>query len=175
MQGLKPTLNLGCGHDKWGDVRIDVSGKSAANLILDFDKNQLPFPDKYFREVRLFHVLEHSKNPQRLLNEAIRVGDRVHAKFPCKYDRVPFVLGMLNSLSWPAIRDAISHSFWHIMTQFGLADHPIAHRWLIKPFGNHHLNEIQIFPPPAFRSGRKAWLLRRLPLLKMSGEWECWL
>ncbi len=90
---MKPTLNLGCGPDPWGDVRLDVQSWSGnANLVMDFDSVPLPFPDKCFSECIINHVLEHSKDPQRLLGEAIRVSDLVHAKYPFKYDRIPFVL-----------------------------------------------------------------------------------
>ena len=168
---MKPTINLGCGNDSWGDVRVDVRETKAANVILDFDDERpLPFPDKYFSECRLFQVLEHSKNPQHLLSEAMRISDTVHAKFPCKYDRIPFVLSMLSSLQGWQIKDAISHSFAHFLSQMGLIDSPMRHRWLIQPFGEYQLNKIRI--PQILDHGRKAKFTRRFCLL-LPMKWEC--
>jgi len=66
-------LNLGCGLDPWGDLRADFALTPAANLIVNIEAGHLPFRDSSFREVRLRCVLEHSRNPGRLLEEIHRI------------------------------------------------------------------------------------------------------
>jgi|SRR6266571_5705627 len=168
---MKPTINIGCGNDSWGDVRIDVQQTKSANLIMNFDScERLPFSDKEFSQCRLFQVLEHSRNPQHLLSEAIRISDVVLAKFPYKYDRVPFVLSMLTSFQPWQIKDAIIHSTLHFLSQIKLMDSPMKHRWLIQPFGKSHINKIRI--PQILDHGRKAKFTRRCCIL-LPMEWEC--
>lgn len=163
----KPTLNLGCGTDKWGDVRVDIVKTKTTTMLLDFDKEDLPFPDKSFSECRLFHVLEHSKNPQRLLNESLRVSDRVHARFPYRWDRIPFVLH--TPFHW---RGSWGDVFDHNLSILLGRDHPLRHRWMIQPFGTYHVNKLALLGG-FFRHGRKARYLRNVPLLDLWAEWDC--
>lgn len=71
------TLNIGCGIDSWGDVRLDVVKKSwqgvtfKANIIADAEN--LPFRDKIFIVSKMLHVLEHLNNPCKALEECMRV------------------------------------------------------------------------------------------------------
>lgn len=81
------TLNAGCGVDKWGDIRIDLSRYSwryntftSANLIADV--HFLPFEDKCFHLTKCFHVLEHCANPKLALNELRRVSKVVIIRVP---------------------------------------------------------------------------------------------
>jgi hypothetical protein len=85
----KLTLNVGCGGDTWGDVRVDIGkysktcgygGRTRANTIAS--AQQLPFQDCVFREARAHHVLEHIPNPQRALDELVRVSDIANVKVP---------------------------------------------------------------------------------------------
>jgi len=72
-------LNIGCGCDKWGDIRVDIqrfsdifyNKKTSANVIADIQS--LPFKPKIFDETRCFHVLEHVSNPKQALKELKRV------------------------------------------------------------------------------------------------------
>ncbi len=166
------TLNVGCGHDPWGDIRVDVDDYGRPDVIAE--ASSLPFRNKVFSEVRCFHVFEHVKDPQRAALEAKRVGNFVHAKFPYKYDRVPDILFMIFTFKPRAIRQAIHDCFWHILTQMGVADHPIAHRWLVQPCGIVQLNKREVSPWAILRYGRKGLFFRRLPKLMMDAEWECW-
>ena len=85
----KLTLNVGCGADTWGDVRVDIGnysetcgygGRTKANIIASAE--QLPFQNCVFREARAHHVLEHIPNPQRALDELVRVSDIANVKVP---------------------------------------------------------------------------------------------
>jgi len=184
-----PTLNLGCGPDPWGDVRIDVWGWNGnATLIMDFDKDPLPFPDKFFSECRISHVLEHSKNPQRLLLEAIRVSQAVHAKYPFKYDRVPWVLnGLANGrprLSYRQARAQLSDR----LARMGLVNSHDTHYWTVGPFGHYRANDFDLFPlkgratSPTIPKTRFGRILKKIlqrpmtyaPSIRIRCEWECW-
>jgi len=69
-------LNVGCGSDFWGDIRLDVTFshpfiKIVANIL--GDAQCLPFRDKVFQETRCFHVLEHIEDPLKAFRELRRV------------------------------------------------------------------------------------------------------
>jgi len=69
-------LNVGCGPDTWGDVRLDVSldywmGNSTANIVAD--AQNLPFKDNSFSELRIHEVLEHLPDWKKALSECCRV------------------------------------------------------------------------------------------------------
>lgn len=84
------TINVGCGSDTWGDVRLDYSRKpkqyylvghsSSANIIAD--ARHVPFFDKCFSELRAHHVLEHIKDWKKALQEWCRVAEKVEIRFP---------------------------------------------------------------------------------------------
>jgi len=67
----KLILNLGCGEQTYGDVRVDLyCGK--ANLLADVEKS-LPFKNDVFDEVYSRHFFEHLRNPSIGLGEMVRV------------------------------------------------------------------------------------------------------
>ncbi len=184
-----PTLNLGCGPDPWGDVRIDVgSWNRNANLILDIDDEPIPFPDKFFSECRINHVLEHSRNPQRLLREAIRVSRIVHAKYPFRYDRVPWVLnGLANGHPRLSYRQSTAQ-LRDRLARIGLIKSYDTHYWTVGPFGRHRANDFELFPLKRWVTGPtipKTLLgrilkkilgrpMRYAPSIRIRCEWECW-
>jgi len=159
-----------------------------ATLIMDFDKDPLPFPDKYFSECLINHVLEHSRNPQRLLREAIRVSLVVHAKYPFKYDRVPWVLnGIANGrprLSYRQARAQLSDR----LARIGLVKSHDTHYWTVGPFGHYRANDFDLFPlkgwatGPTFPKTRFGRILKKIlrrsmryaPSIRIRCEWECW-
>jgi len=80
-------LNVGCGTDSWGDIRIDVSrdtlwaiSKSSANLLAD--ARYLPFQDKCFDELRAQEVFEHIPDWKKALHECCRVAKKMVITFP---------------------------------------------------------------------------------------------
>jgi hypothetical protein len=172
QQKMKPTINLGCGRDPWGDVRVDVDSRGTANLILDFDQNDLPFSDKHFSQCRLWHVLEHSRAPQKLLSEAIRVSESVHAKYPYRYDRVTYLIRGFSMLDFFESWRQASAQFRDRLGRAGLSNNPQVHRWTVRPFGRYRLNTAEMFP--FLRFGRKARLFKQVPLPRIPLEWECW-
>ena len=72
-------LNVGCGTDSWGDVRLDSSrvyhGKQVKLTILA-DAQNLPFKDKCFDKTKAHQILEHLSEWKRALKEWCRVTDR---------------------------------------------------------------------------------------------------
>jgi len=64
-------LDIGCGKNKRGDIGIDYSRESCADVIAD--AHRLPFRDDIFDKVISFNVLEHSSNPIQFLQEQHRV------------------------------------------------------------------------------------------------------
>ena len=84
------TINVGCGSDSWGDVKLDcarapkeyylTNNQSSANIIAD--ARHLPFIDKCFSELRAFHVLEHIKDWEKALKEWCRVANKVKIRVP---------------------------------------------------------------------------------------------
>lgn len=65
------TLNVGCGDERIGDVRLDFVATSAANIV--GDAQHFPFQDCAFLEVYESNVLEHMPNPALHLSEVKRI------------------------------------------------------------------------------------------------------
>lgn len=104
-------LNIGCGKDKWGDIRLDVDfsyrGQGISpNFIAD--AHYLPFRDSVFSEVKASHIIEELPYWRKALLEWIRVcNDQLILKFPVVDGfKRPLLLGLLN-LSVNEIRDAM--------------------------------------------------------------------
>ncbi len=67
-------LNLGCGRDvREGWVNVDKHPCEGVDLVLDLDKDPLPFPDGSVDEVYASHVLEHLLKWEELVIEVHRV------------------------------------------------------------------------------------------------------
>lgn len=69
-------LNIGCGADPWGDIRLDIARKyhkvtTTANLYASAEV--LPFKDRCFLKVRARHVLEHLSHWNDAVQEWCRV------------------------------------------------------------------------------------------------------
>lgn len=100
-------LNVGCGSDTWGDIRLDVSkhhwmtmGKSSVNLIAD--AQCLPFKDKCFDELRAHQVLEHIRNWKKALRECCRVAKKISITVPVdSYMPRSYIRWFLNTLTNP--------------------------------------------------------------------------
>lgn len=81
-----PLLNVGAGTGKsalfgatlYGDVNVDLAGRKdvahgTRGVVTYADAQALPFKDGQFGAVLASHVLEHLPDPQRALNEWLRV------------------------------------------------------------------------------------------------------
>ena len=95
-------LNVGCGTDSWGDVRLDVAKqyfgrRSTFNILAD--AHHLPFRDKIFSEARMNDVLEHLPSWKCALEEVCRVTEnRIGLRFPVNSNRAHPNPDMFNSL-----------------------------------------------------------------------------
>ena len=83
-------LNVGCGADPWGDIRLDIARqyfgkKSTLNMI--GDAQHLPFRDKVFSESRMNDVIEHLPSWRQGLEEICRVTKNgIDLRFPVHSD-----------------------------------------------------------------------------------------
>ncbi len=94
------TLNVGCGADRYGDIRLDVSRKflnydMCPNVLAD--AQHLPFRDKTFTVVKCSDVLEHLPDPFQAMRELVRVNQNcVVVRVPTERDIWPvFLLNVL--------------------------------------------------------------------------------
>jgi len=65
------SLDVGCEHFKRGDIGVDYSRNSLADIIAD--AHHLPFKNETFTKTISVTVLEHSPNPLNFLKEQYRV------------------------------------------------------------------------------------------------------
>ena len=69
---MKPSLNLGCGNDSRGTIRIDINpARSATNLLAD--AHFIPIRDKAVGNTFCKSVLEHVKSPVKVVLEVKRI------------------------------------------------------------------------------------------------------
>lgn len=54
-----PTLDLGCGSSKRGDIGIDISPAKGVDHILRLGFDRVPYPDNTFDHVWMIHAIEH--------------------------------------------------------------------------------------------------------------------
>ena len=119
------TLNVGCGNDVWGDVRVDVSqvnqlgDRISPNLIASAEA--LPFRDGVFSEARCYHVLEHLPNPRKAVREIQRVSESATLRFPVDDGFKRHMVISLLVMHLPGIRSAYLTRKLH------------AHLWIIHP------------------------------------------
>lgn len=88
LKKQKPlSLNLGCGSAKIsGCVNIDIEASCKPDLVHDFTKKQLPYPDNSVEEVYLFHTIEHiSKRLHRPILQEIHRVLKINAPFWVSY------------------------------------------------------------------------------------------
>lgn len=67
-----PSLNIGCGDDLHGDIRIDITPEKAG-VTLVADAHNLPLRDKVVSSTVCKSVLEHLDNPLKAILEMKRV------------------------------------------------------------------------------------------------------
>lgn len=76
-------LDVGCGKHKRGDVGVDISRNSQADVIAD--AQYLPFRDESFSIVISHHIIEHLRKPETAIKEMLRVSKRVKIVCPHRY------------------------------------------------------------------------------------------
>src|SRR5215472_16212684 len=70
----KKALHIGCGKHKMpGALGLDIAALPGVDVVLDLDKEKLPFSDNIFDIVYAYHVLEHLHNLSDVLVELHRV------------------------------------------------------------------------------------------------------
>lgn len=68
------TLHIGCGlHKMPGSIGLDITELPGVDVVLDLDREKLPFPDNRFEAIYAHHVLEHIRNLADVLGELHRV------------------------------------------------------------------------------------------------------
>jgi len=150
------SLNVGCGCDKWGNVRVDIEHYSSlydepttANVLADIE--YLPFKDEVFDEVRCYHTLEHTNNPQHALRELLRVGKVVDVKVPAHnfYCMViNRILALPFTVIW-SIRSGNLKHFYQYLKGIKNSGNPLAaHKWYIK-LRDSKLIRWKYFPIPS--------------------------
>lgn len=80
------SLNVGCGLDSWGDVRVDLNCRFpdwCFKPTILADAHYLPFRDGAFKKAKSNHVLEHLRCPSEALDELTRVTkEEIILRFP---------------------------------------------------------------------------------------------
>ncbi|MBV9258947.1 MAG: class I SAM-dependent methyltransferase, partial [Ktedonobacteraceae bacterium] len=70
----KKMLHIGCGvHKVPGATGLDITALPGVDVVLDLDKEKLPFSDNTFDIVYAHHVLEHLRNLSDVLGKLHRV------------------------------------------------------------------------------------------------------
>jgi SAM-dependent methyltransferase len=79
-------LDVGCGAKKWpGAVGLDISPDTDADVVHDLDAFPYPFDDDSFDQILMQDVLEHVREPIRVIDELHRIcrpGGRIQLRTP---------------------------------------------------------------------------------------------
>lgn len=100
-------LNIGCGEEMYGDVRVDCVKTRATTHVLDLNE-PLPFPDGYFEEVYCKSVLEHIGNVKQFIEEAMRVLKKRGGKFWFRTDNASYL-----GFHWNSHQAYIDNEAWN--------------------------------------------------------------
>lgn len=165
------SLNIGCGSDPWGDVRLDVAFSfitSCFKPTILADAHYLPFKNGAFKVVKASHVLEHLKDPFKALKEMLRVTtNELILKFPTEWDVFPaFISNILpiprfTALKWTYITRKRGFHLWIINPQ-------VIVKYLEGYYWKSSVSKGRICLFQSLESGRKAkyfrWLTRRVKI-----------
>lgn len=171
LELAKPTLNVGCGPDSWGDIRVDVDFRTQtgtlSKLNVRADAHFLPFIDKAFSLVRCWHVLEHLRDPNLALGEIRRVGVSGNVRFPVgdgfKRELMRNALALTSYGQWRVGVNGMKLAYQTRRRRL--------HLWVLKPAGSSaHRNSFVLFP--FLLSGRKSRLFRKIRIPSVAWEWE---
>jgi SAM-dependent methyltransferase len=82
----KQVLHIGCGmHKMPGAIGLDITGLPGVDVVVDLEREHIPFPDNTFEIVYAHHVLEHISRLTDVLTELHRVcraGARIEVVVP---------------------------------------------------------------------------------------------
>jgi len=115
------TVNIGCGEDRWGDVRLDI--RKTFNPTIVGDAQNLPFKSDAFKVAKISHVLEHVNYPVKALKECMRVARTLEIYLPTETDLYPALIRYLFSLPF-SVRGVLEWCRHRRVRE---------HKWMIKP------------------------------------------
>ena len=69
----EPSLNLGSGKFRIGDVNVDMDKNEKPDLLCNIEIFPYPFKNNSFGSIVLHHSLEHLKNPDLVIKECKRL------------------------------------------------------------------------------------------------------
>jgi predicted SAM-dependent methyltransferase len=96
-------IDIGCGQfKKPGYIGIDRNALDGVDVVVDFEKDSLPFPDGSVSEVFSSHCLEHLTDPLRFFREIGRVtqdGAKVEIWTPYAFSNPAFIFGHIQYLN----------------------------------------------------------------------------
>jgi hypothetical protein len=128
------TVNLGCGVDTWGDVRIDLKSEVFPDIIASADR--LPFRSECFTVARLFSVLEHLPDPSRAIREISRCASVIDVIIPNVYYWARILRTIKRGFSIPINYRTLHLQVWDIITihQFARLNglEIVDHRWRLR-------------------------------------------
>jgi len=170
------TINIGCGSDTWGNIRLDyakkpkeyyLTGESSVNLIAD--AQHLPFMNKCFSELRASHVLEHIRNWKKALKEWCRVSVKVRIKVPTNSNSaIIFVKSLLQNINLYQI-SLIPKNFKSMLR---LKEQCNEHLWQIEPKGVVKMIKVYGLAHSIVKKINVPILYMKIPILKFGVKTE---
>jgi ubiquinone/menaquinone biosynthesis C-methylase UbiE len=178
------TLDIGVGGLPQGSVNIDVVPNPNANLLAD--AHHLPLRAAAFNHVVICHVLEHVKDPRRVLAEIHRVlhdGGTVTVEYPKPFFRSALVYAWLsfifNPHYWILQRGETFRCIARIIRGIKSRHPGYTHLWIMNRAIVDKLFRVDaesfnnaVFPKPFTLLG-KVWFSDRFGLWKSAVHLDC--
>ncbi len=93
-------IDLGCGsRKKPGMIGVDMAEAPGVDVVVNFEREPLPFPDRSVKYVHLSHCMEHISKPEAVFREISRVcqdGARIDVWGPYTWENSAFIFDHRN-------------------------------------------------------------------------------
>jgi len=113
----RPSLNLGCGGFKIGDVNVDMDKGVRPDVLFNLEDLPFPFKKDVFGSVVLHHSLEHLEEPEKTLIECkslMKRGGKIVVVVPTPTNKMYRMVGHKQFYTKKSIKSLLEKHFTNV-------------------------------------------------------------